>query len=147
MVTHKRKKCKRMRGSQTHGWGAKKKHRGSGNKGGVGMASTGKRSDAKKPSIWKNPNYFGMRGFTPQVAREIINAVNISELPKYASGKSDINLADFGFNKLLATGYPDKAYNITVDYASANAIAKIEEAKGKVTVLKASKKESKADAN
>jgi len=40
MTVNKRKKMSRLRGSHTHGWGAKKKHRGKGNKGGAGMAGT-----------------------------------------------------------------------------------------------------------
>ncbi len=45
------KKNKRQRGLSSHGWGHKKKHRGAGNRGGKGMAGTGKRADTKKPSI------------------------------------------------------------------------------------------------
>jgi len=54
MTVHRRKKNKRMRGAKTtHGYGAKKKHRGSGNKGGKGMAGSGKRADQKKTMILK----------------------------------------------------------------------------------------------
>ena len=59
MVAKKRKKNTRQRAGTTHGWGSMKKHRGKGNKGGAGMAGTGKRGDAKKPAIWKNKKYFG----------------------------------------------------------------------------------------
>ena len=67
MVVHKQKKNKRMRGAKTtHGYGAKKKHRGSGNKGGKGMAGSGKRADQKKTMILKvfGNEYFGRHGFT-----------------------------------------------------------------------------------
>ena len=47
MTVNKRKKFSRYRGSMTHGCGSKKKRRGSGHRGGKGMAGTGKRSDKK----------------------------------------------------------------------------------------------------
>ena len=53
MVVNKRKKFSRQRGGHTHGWGSKKKHRGSGNRGGKGMGGTGKRADQVKTLIWK----------------------------------------------------------------------------------------------
>lgn len=138
MVTKKRKKVTRQRAHTTHGWGAMKKHRGAGNRGGVGNAGSGKRGDCKKPSYWADKNHFGMHGFKKKgqvVEYKCINIICLNNL-----GKSDINLADLGYNKLLGTGKPNKAYTITVDYASARAIAKIEEAKGKVVLLKVSKK-------
>ena len=63
MTVNKRKKFSRYRASMTHGKGSKKKRRGSGNTGGVGKAGSGKRSDNKKPSHWKEKRYFGKYGF------------------------------------------------------------------------------------
>ena len=77
-----------------------------------------------------------MHGFKKKGKKIIFKSINIKDLAKYAKDKTEINLADFGFNKLLGQGKTNKPYKITVDYASAKAIAKIEEAKGKVTVLK-----------
>ena len=37
MKIKKKKKAVRMRGTATHGWGFRKKHKGSGHRGGVGM--------------------------------------------------------------------------------------------------------------
>ena len=73
MTVNKRKKNSRQRGSQTHGWGAKKKHRSFGNRGGKGMAGSGKRADSKKPSLWKE-RYFGKIGFKSKkpVSRKIL---------------------------------------------------------------------------
>ena len=53
MKTKKRKKSSRMHGRKagTHGWGARKKHKKSGHRGGKGMAGTGKRADQKKTLI------------------------------------------------------------------------------------------------
>ena len=74
MVIFKRKKNTRQRGSHTHGWGAKKKHRGKGNKGGSGNAGSGKRSDSKKPSFWKLKL---PKGFKKKGLKKKINAVNL----------------------------------------------------------------------
>ncbi len=142
MTVNKRKKVSRLRGSMTHGWGAKKKHRGSGNRGGKGMAGSGKRSDSKKPSIWKE-NYFGKHGFTSKRARNI-NAVNISYLDenilklnsqKLANKENDffsIELEKLGFNKLLSKGRVSNKYKIKVPYASKKAIEKIKSNGGEV---------------
>ncbi len=66
--TKKRKKASRMhgKGAGTHGWGARKKHKKSGHRGGKGMAGTGKRADQKKTLITKlyGHNYFGKQGIT-----------------------------------------------------------------------------------
>ncbi len=76
MTINKRKKNARQRGSWTHGWGSKKKHRGAGNRGGRGMAGTGKRADSKKPSIWKE-RYFGKYGFKKKGVKKQIKIVSV----------------------------------------------------------------------
>src|SRR3989337_34726 len=64
--TKKRKKASRMhgRGQGTHGWGARKKHKKSGHRGGKGMAGSGKRADQKKTLVQKlyGNDYFGKQG-------------------------------------------------------------------------------------
>ena len=54
------------RGQGTHGWGARKKHKKSGHRGGKGMAGTGKRADQKKTLMTKlyGHGYFGKQGIT-----------------------------------------------------------------------------------
>ena len=113
-MINKRKKNVRQRGSMTHGWGSKKKHRGAGNRGGKGLAGTGKRSDNKKPSIWNN-KYFGKYGFKSKSRKNIV-ATNIlyleQNLPalnseKLISKENDfysVDLEKIGFNKLLSKG-------------------------------------------
>jgi len=61
MRLKKRHKSSRFRGSKTHARGFKKKARGSGHQGGVGMAGTGKRGDQKKTLILNlyGADYFG----------------------------------------------------------------------------------------
>ena len=143
MTTNKRKKFSRLRGSMTHGWGSKKKHRGSGNRGGKGMAGSGKRADSKKPSLWKQ-KYFGKYGFVSKGIKKNINPVNIRYLdenvPKWALQKLVIKENDFfsidleklGFNKLLSSGGVANKYKIKVPYASKKAIEKIKSNGGEV---------------
>ncbi len=144
MVVHKRKKIVRMRGSKTHGGGSKKKRRGSGHKGGAGMAGSGKRADSKKPSIWKNPKYFGKHGFYRHGLREDINTINVKEVDEQAdrlvkenfaikdSNFYNIDLGKLGFNKLLGSGRVTKKLRIRVDYSSENAKYAVKEAGGEV---------------
>lgn len=51
MFGKKTTKTQRHRGSSSHGWGHKKKHRGAGHRGGKGLSGTGARGDAKKTSV------------------------------------------------------------------------------------------------
>ena len=150
MVVYKRKKLKKFRGSMTHGWGAKKKHRGSGNRGGFGMAGSGKRADQKKISILKyyGKEYFGKIGFKrhSKIIKEI-KTINISDLEqkipslllnnkaKHENGKYIINLQDLGYEKLLGSGDIKTKIEVTVKKASKNAIEKIEKTNGKVIIL------------
>ena len=82
MTINKRNRHSRMRGSHTHGCGSMKKRRGKGNKGGAGMAGTGKRGDAKKPMIWKDPKYFGKFGFKKHGVKKKTVYVNLDYLEK-----------------------------------------------------------------
>ncbi|MBA3064076.1 50S ribosomal protein L15 [Candidatus Woesearchaeota archaeon] len=151
MTTYKKRKNRNMRGSQTHGWGAKKKHRGAGSRGGRGMAGTGKRGDAKKPCIWKDTKYFGKYGFKrPKKITIKIKAINLKTIEqsiesllskKLIEKKNDsyvIDLKKLGFNKVLSTGKITKKFNIKCDYASKKAVEKIKESGGSI-VLKEKK--------
>nr|AJS12476.1 50S ribosomal protein L15P [uncultured archaeon] len=147
MTTNRRKKDTGQRGSHTHGWGSKKKHRGSGNRGGKGMAGTGKRADTKKPSIWKE-RYFGKRGFTPKYAVHLrsVNVETIDEtvemlasqkLAKAENGAYDIDLSQIGFDKLLGKGRVTRKLIIKVKYASARAVEVVKAAGGEVSTPEA----------
>ena len=146
MTVNKRKKNERQRGSKTHGWGAKKKHRGKGHQGGAGMAGSGKRADSKKPSIWKE-HYFGKFGFVSKTPKAKINAVNVSYIEQHiekfvSSGLAkkehdhfSLELGKIGFNKLLGDGRISLKIKITAPYASKTAVEKVKEAGGEVTGL------------
>jgi len=144
----KRKKATRYRGSQTHGGGSKKKRRGAGNRGGRGMAGSGKRADQKKPTILKlyGSSYFGKKGFTSKIKKDI-KSINIqtienrlySWLKKGILKKQDdimnINLKELGYDKLLSKGKIKNKFNIEVEYASKKAIEKIQKSGGKINVI------------
>ena len=135
------KKSKRQRGSKTHGWGSGARHRGSGNRAGVGMAGTGKRSDAKKHS--QNPmEYFGKHGFTSiKKIKHKVNAINLEHIPMLEAKSGVVDLDALGYTKLLGKGDGIKL-TIKVKTASAIAVAKVEEAGGKVEVLEPSEPEA-----
>ncbi|MFH1133166.1 MAG: uL15m family ribosomal protein [Nanoarchaeota archaeon] len=134
----KRKKCQRYRGHTTHGCGSMKKARGSGNRGGKGGAGTGKRSDSKKPSIWKERFGHKIR-FKSTIAQP--DVMNIGDLERIAStlkAEDDtvsIDLTGMGIGKLLSKGKPTRKWVIKVKSASHNAVEKIKKAGGRVDVL------------
>lgn len=145
MVVRKQKKRVRYRGSHTHGAGSKKKRRGAGNRGGRGMAGTGKRADCKKPSIWMDTKYFGKFGFTrvnvdPQ--REVTLSALKELLPELleaglASKEEDmyvLDLSKLGYDKVLAKGKFDIKLRLKARYASRGAVEKIEAAGGEITL-------------
>lgn len=133
----KRKKQTRMMGLKTHKRGFKKKARGSGHRGGFGMAGTGKRADQKKTWVLNLPyDYFGKEGLKPKKSRYEI--INVGELTKKANGKKDLDLSKF---KILGNGEIDTALNIKAYSASETAKEKIKSAGGKIIVFSDEKKE------
>ncbi len=129
MKLKKRRKSSRHRGTRTCGW-AMKKHKGSGNRGGYGMAGTGKRADHKKTYVIKYLYpYFGKRGFTSRpTARKIVNVMNLKEINEKYAGEKEIKLENY---KILGKGEGMKAI-ITASSASKSAIEKMEKAGGKI---------------
>jgi large subunit ribosomal protein L15 len=85
------------------------------------------------------PNYFGKKGFTsPQSLKRNENTINIKQLNDLTAktlgknGKTQINLTNLGYTKLLAAGKITKPFVITVASCSKTAAEKIEKAGGKV---------------
>ncbi|MFP4118846.1 MAG: uL15m family ribosomal protein [Candidatus Woesearchaeota archaeon] len=157
MVTNHRKKNSRHRGSWTSGHGEKKKRRGAGHRGGRGNAGSGKRGDAKKPRFWKVKRMFGKHGFTNPTTKDIkkvtIAKLNTDIEKLVASGVASrddgtyaLDLGKLGVKKLLGTGIPAYAFNITVEMASAGAVKKIESAGGSVALADAGDAGSEKDA-
>src|SRR3990170_6137388 len=81
--TKKRRKMSRMRGTGTHGGGARKKRKKSGHRGGAGMSGSGKRSDHKKTLVLAlyGGNYFGKQGITSKgTKRDIRKRINLRDI-------------------------------------------------------------------
>tara|TARA_Y100000310_G_scaffold159627_1_gene159227 strand:- start:4530 stop:4937 length:408 start_codon:yes stop_codon:yes gene_type:complete len=129
----KNKKNTKLRGSKTHSHGAKKKWRGSGNRGGFGMAGTGKRADQKKTYILKHfgNSYFGKQGFHHK-NKKILKTINVFGLNKFK--EDSINLKELGYDKLLGKGNINRKLKINVDFASKKAIEKIQKSGGEVII-------------
>lgn len=144
----KRRKVRKYRGSKTHGGGSMKKRRGSGHRGGRGMAGSGKRADQKKPSILAEygNKYFGKHGFKRPFAKRI-KAINLGTinlkienmvkkgLAKLQSGAYVIELDKLGYDKLLGSGKVTKKFKIKVNHASNKAIERVKAAGGEVELL------------
>lgn len=127
MMSRRRKKSSRMRGSHTHGRGFKKKARGSGHRGGFGMAGTGKRADHKKTLILNYPEeYFGKKGLKAKPKNYKI--INVGDIENSAKGK-EVDLKNY---KILGEGEIKTALTIYAKKASKAAVEKIEKAGGKV---------------
>jgi len=147
MKTHKRKKSSREKGNTTAGWGARKKHKDKGHKGGKGMSGTGKRSGQKITLVNKlyGNKYFGKQGITSRGTErdkgDRINLNNIQSnletyekkgIAKKISGGYEINLPTY---KILGTGDISTKFGkliIKAKEASKSAIDKIKKAGGEI---------------
>ena len=129
-MPHKLRKHRRMRGSRTQGYGRIGQHRDAGSKGyrKVGMHK-------HRWSLTSNMEtlYFGKSGFhSPQSLHSKEKPLNLIKLEQLAGTKTNVNLTEMGYTKLLGTGKVTKAFTITVPACSAKAAEKIEAAGGKV---------------
>ncbi len=139
----RRRKSRRFRGSHTHGRGFKKKARGSGHRGGVGMAGTGKLGDQRKTMILKLdlPEYFGKRQTKMRFGNpkpETFNLTNISlssliskKIAKESSGKYDISIPK---HKVVGELNQDVKLVIHAHSASENAIASVKKHGGEIVI-------------
>jgi len=111
MIRRKRK-VRKLRGSHTHGWGCKKKHRGSGHKGGKGMAGTGKRKKTKWTWVIKYmPGHLGKRGFKrPVEAQNEVMAVNLRFIDEHLDELMQLGIAYEEEGKIVVdtTQFADK---------------------------------------
>lgn len=141
----KRKKVSRHRGSHTHSRGAKKKARGKGHRGGIGMSGSGKRADQKKSLVLKlyGNKYFGKqkalrRG--PVTELQVINLRDISlnfnsfVKKKIISEEKGTVTANFSGYKILGIGDLSHKITIKASAASKSAIDKVKKAGGNLIV-------------
>ncbi len=145
MTVNRIKKSARSRGQKTHFGGAKKKRRGAGNRGGRGMAGSGKRADQKKPTIFKlyGSSYFGKHGFhRPQKVLVEEKTINIGYIEDHVMqlGKKEndsyiVNVKELGYTKVLGSGRVTRKYKIIAGQFSKKAKEKIEHAGGEAQCL------------
>jgi large subunit ribosomal protein L15 len=137
---------KKFLGSRTHGRG-KKAGRGAGKRGGRGNAGLHKHKYIK--TVKYLPNHFGRHGFKrPQSvvgAKITINLFSLDERLdelikegkiKKIKNNYELNLDELGYEKLLGSGVITKPIKISVREATEKAISKIENAGGKVNIIK-----------
>jgi large subunit ribosomal protein L15 len=142
MKIKKTKKSKRKRGTTTY-HGARKKWKGSGHHGGIGMAGTGKRADHKKSLIIKlyGNNYFGKQGTTSRKTEKRINKVmnlgyiqsNLDSLMKKFGKNKELVLEGF---KILGDGELNEKLVIKARAFSESAKEKIEKLGGEAVLIK-----------
>ena len=139
--THKRRKSSREhgKGRGSCGWGERKRHKGSGHRGGKGMAGSGKRADQKKTLVQKlyGNAYFGKQGITSRgTERDTRKRINIESIEKnletYGKKEGDkwiINLENY---KILGNGEVKSKLIIKAKEASKSAIEKVKKAGGEI---------------
>ena len=137
----KRNKRSRIRGRRTVGWGSRKKHRNSGNRGGVGMAGTGKKAGQKRTLILKKfPDYFGKKGFHSLKSGDRLKIINLQDIDlkmknfekdgvaKATPQGTELNLDGY---KVLGNGEVTQKLIISASSFSESAKEKIEAKGGK----------------
>jgi len=141
MKVKKRTKSSRMHGKAmgTHGWGARKKHKKSGHRGGKGMSGSGKRADHKKTLVTKlyGHGYFGKQGITSKGSqKDKSNRINLQLIEKNLQNygkkvgdKFEINLSSY---KILGTGEVKNKLIIRANDCSKSARKKVESKGGEI---------------
>jgi large subunit ribosomal protein L15 len=132
-MVFRRKKATRMRGSKTHGWGMKKKHRGAGSRGGRGKAGMFKHK--KSWRIRYDPDYLSKtKGFkVPIEVKQNIKTITLKDVDILAKNlnKTEIDVSQLGFDKVLSSGKLTQALTIKANKIVEKAKEKIEKAGGK----------------
>ncbi len=138
MKTKKRNKKSRIRGERTCGFGFRQKKKGHGNKGGHGMAGSGKRADHKKQKaldIAKKAgakDYFGKKGFTSRkTEKKKEDKINLKDIVVKFKNKKEIDLAGY---KILGEGEGFKGI-VKASSASKNAIEKMKKKGGEIIIV------------
>ena len=131
MTARFRKKVRRQRGSHTHGWGAKKKHRGSGSRGGAGAG--GMFFQKRSYVTTYEPDRFGRKGFVPQASAKRLKTINVKGVEALAikNKLKEIDVAQFGYGKVLGAGKITIPLSVKAKVITESAKAKIQEAGGK----------------
>lgn len=136
-----RRRSRKMRGSWTHGYGEKKRHRGKGTHGGRGFGGLHKHRWSY--TVKYAPDHYGYKGFRPPAVRPADVVINLDDADRLSKklGKKELNLAEMGYTKLLARGDLSSPLRITIAKASAKAKQAVEEAGGKLILKEQGKGE------
>ena len=131
-------KTRKQRGSRTHGWGAGKKHRGAGHRGGRGNAGSGKRGQQRETKfLAKGITVLGGRDRI--VAAKSKKVINLREVAtrlkgwekrgfvKKVKNETVVDLKAIGYDKLLGVGDAKdlKGKKIIIDEISESARKKL----------------------
>ena len=146
MAFKKRKKVSRHRGTHTHGRGFKKKARGKGHRGGIGMAGSGKRADQKKTKVvGKGKKYFGKSKTLRAPQRRKTKSITLKSIQsnlqnfvkkgiaKESSGTYSLDLKNY---KVIGDSDVNVKLNIKAKLASENAKEKVKAAGGSIEIEK-----------
>jgi len=133
-MPHKLRKIRKFRGSRTVGYGRIGQHRDSGSK---GARKVGRHKHLWSWVVTHQPDYFGKNGFTsPQSIHSHENPINLKKLEEImlasSTEKTEINLTELGYTKLLGSGKVTKSLTIKVASYSKTAAEKIKEAGGEI---------------
>ncbi|MEE8168030.1 MAG: uL15 family ribosomal protein [Candidatus Hydrothermarchaeales archaeon] len=151
-MARKNRKIRKQRGSRSCGEGSNKRHRGAGNRGGVGMAGTHK---SKWTWVIKHaPDHFGRSGFKiPSKAKHVLNAINLWQIEEIANkaevmgeekealgigregGKLVIDVTEFDYDKVLGKGTITRPLVVKAGSFSKIAEEKIKGAGGNAIVI------------
>lgn len=126
-MTKKRKKVVKMRGSHTHGYGSKKKHRGAGSRGGRGYAGSFKHKKVHLKK--KEPEHFQKRKFKSLRGKGLVPTLKTINLRDLKGGE------ELPGYKVLAAGAVSKGVTIKASAFSEKAKEKIKAAGGSAVEL------------
>ena len=131
-MAHKRKKVVKMRGSKWHGYGSKKKHRGSGSQGGKGQAGMlkHKKTFFKRWGKEKQPRFKSLEQMNVRSKEKSINLGDLIRL----TDKNEIDASEFGYGKVLSEGRLERPVTIKAKMFYERAKQKIEASGGKAVV-------------
>lgn len=116
------------------GWGRIGQHRKAGSKGGVGRAGLHKHKWSWTVKYGKD--VFGKHGFKRPWAKRG-KEITVEKLAELASSekKTEIDLTEYGYTKLIGSGQIDIKLTVKTLAASKSAIEKIKRAGGEVIIL------------
>jgi len=145
MTARFHKKVRRMRGTHTHGWGEKKKHRGAGSRAGRGKSNWlySKRSY----TYAYEPERLGKKGFVPRAKSKKVPSINVMELDSIAKARNmtEVDVKALGYGRVLGDGKLTRPLTVKAPQITEKAKAKIEEAGGKAIETEPRNKEQKGE--